>query len=124
MLALVVDDSLTARLKLKSALAAKGYEILEAENGKEALQRLASRGVPDVALVNWNMPLMNGLAFVKEVRSDSRFDEMRVVMVTSETAGTKVARALMAGADEYLMKPYSSALLFEKLEFLGLGRSS
>jgi two-component system, chemotaxis family, chemotaxis protein CheY len=124
MLALVVDDSLTARLKLSRALVAKGYEVLEAENGKEALQRLERSSTPDVALVNWNMPLMNGLAFVKEVRADSRFDEMRVVMVTSETAGTKVARALMAGADEYLMKPYSSAMLFEKLELLGLGRCS
>jgi two-component system chemotaxis response regulator CheY len=124
MRALVVDDSLTARLKLKSALSAKGYEVLEAENGREALAQLQGRSPPDIALVNWNMPLMNGLEFVKEVRADSRFDGMRVVMVTSETAGTKVARALMAGADEYLMKPYSSALLFDKLEFLGLGRAS
>jgi two-component system chemotaxis response regulator CheY len=123
MLALVVDDSRTARLKLCRALADKGYEVLEAENGKDALDQLEGRSAPDVALVDWNMPLMNGLEFVKEVRADSRYDQMLVVMVTSETAGVKVARALMAGANEYLMKPYTNALLFEKLEFLGLGSS-
>jgi two-component system, chemotaxis family, chemotaxis protein CheY len=122
--ALVVDDSRTARLKLRRALAAKGYEVLEAENGKDALERLADQAPPDVALVDWNMPVMNGLDFVKELRADERFKAMLVVMVTSETAGSKIARALLAGANEYLMKPYTNALLFEKLELLGLGRAS
>jgi|SRR5690349_21571331 len=125
MLALVVDDSRTARLKLARALNSKGFQVLEAENGKDALDRLnGSEPPPKVALVDWNMPVMNGLEFVKQVRADHRFDEMLVVMVTSETAPPKVARALMAGANEYLMKPYTIALLFEKLEFLGLGQSS
>ncbi len=121
MLALVVDDSRVARMKLRSALREKGHETIEAENGRAALERIRNSPRPDVALVDWNMPYMNGLEFLKRVRADSAYDEMVFVMVTSETSSAKVARALMAGANEYLMKPYSKSLLFEKLEFLGLG---
>lgn len=121
MLALVVDDSRVARMKLRAALTEKGYETIEAENGRAAIECMRHHRMPDVALVDWNMPEMNGLEFVKHIRCDMRFDPMLLVMVTSETSNSKVAKALMAGANEYLMKPYSKALLFEKLEFLGLG---
>ena len=121
MLALVVDDSRVARLKLRKALRTKGFQVIEAGDGHEALDILSDSSVPDIALVDWNMPGMNGLDFVKSVRSTETYSEMLIMMVTSETEPKQMVRALHAGANEYLMKPYSNDLLFEKLSFLGVG---
>lgn len=120
MLALVVDDSRVARAFLKNALRQVGFEVVEAQDGQDALNQLATIGSADVALVDWNMPVMNGLDFVKSVRKNQKYDDLTLMMVTSESEPTQLARALVAGASEYLMKPFTKELLYEKLGFLGL----
>ena len=119
-LALVVDDSRVARMKLIKALREYGCEVIEAVNGKHALEVLGEFETPDVAFVDWNMPEMNGLELVKQVRKESSYAEMVIMMVTSETEPRQMVQALNAGADEYLMKPYTKDALFEKLELLGI----
>lgn len=73
----------------------------------------------DLALVDWNMPRMNGLDFVAAVRANKKFDGLRVMMVTTEAEASQVARALEAGANEYVMKPFTSEVLRDKLTIMG-----
>jgi two-component system chemotaxis response regulator CheY len=122
MRALVLDDSPTQRLVLKLILAHLGFEVIEAADGREGLARLAAVGSADLALVDWNMPQMNGLQFVEAVRADRRWDSMPLLMVTAETELEQVARALAAGANEYIMKPFTKESIQEKLQILGVGR--
>ena len=121
MLALVVDDSRAVRSTLRRTLNKLGFDVLEAAHGRDALEVLgASEVVPDVALVDWNMPEMDGLDLVKALRQERRYAELPVMMVTAETDPSQIARALMAGADEYAMKPLDEESLVEKLALLGL----
>lgn len=117
---LLIDDSRAMRAILRTAAKNLGFEAVEAANGREALDRLTDRGPFDLALVDWNMPEMNGLEFVTAVRADPTYDAMRVVMVTTEVEMSQVARALTAGADEYVMKPFTLDVLRDKLGMLGL----
>ncbi|MGC8628213.1 MAG: response regulator [Acidimicrobiales bacterium] len=122
MKALVVDDSRAMRTILSRILAKAGAdEVLQASNGREAVQVLAEGGVPDVALVDWNMPEMNGLELVSTVRREPAWRRMAIVMVTTENEQSQVVRALAAGAHEYLIKPFDEAALLEKLALLGFG---
>lgn len=118
--ALIVDDSRTMRLVIRRVLEGLGLTVAEAGNGREALDLLEGGLAPDVALVDWNMPVMNGVEFVQALRLDERFDRTRVMMVTSETEADQVARALAAGADEYVMKPFTPDVIREKLTVLAL----
>lgn len=118
--ALVIDDSRAMRMLIGDALRGIGYFVDEAENGSAAIFRLDDGVSRDIALVDWNMPVMNGLDFIRTVRSDSRFRHMRLLVITSETEAGQVMNALAAGADEYLMKPFSRETLISKLEMLGL----
>lgn len=120
--ALVIDDSRAMRILLRDALRGIGYDVDEAENGSAAIFRLDDGMARDVALVDWNMPVMNGLEFIRAVRADSRFRGMRLLVITSETEADQVLTALAAGADEYLMKPFTHETLIGKLEMLGLAR--
>ena len=120
MKALVVDDSKAMRSILKRILKDLGFEVFEAANGQEGLERLAKVGAPDLALVDWNMPEMNGLEFVRAVRSDPAYNNLRLMMVTTETETERVAAALEAGANEYIMKPFPKDALIEKLTMLGI----
>lgn len=124
LIALVVDDSRVARMKLRKALQARGIQVLEADNGQSALDLLATIDTPQLALVDWNMPVMGGLEFVKNVRREQRLHSMVLMMVTSETQPAQMVRALHAGASEYLMKPYTRELLFDKLDLLGVGQQA
>lgn len=117
--ALVVDDSFTMRMILRRTLEGQGFEVVEAGNGREALERLSAMRIPDLALVDWNMPEMNGIDLIAAVRRDRAYDGMRVVMVTTETEFEQVERALNAGANEYVMKPFSEEVLADKLSLLG-----
>ena len=119
--ALVVDDSRAIRSLLKRLLAGFDFEIHEAGDGREALRCLAEIGAVDLVLVDWNMPEMDGLEFIKAVRAQPAYDRMVLVMVTSEGEPANIARALMAGADEYAVKPLSGEALVEKLQLVGLG---
>lgn len=120
MKALVVDDSRAMRSILKRAMTSNGFEVMEAENGQRALDFLGANGAVDVVLVDWNMPEMNGLRFVSQVRADSKYDDMRLIIVSIESDQNRVQEALAAGCDEYLMKPFSDQALTDKLGMLGL----
>jgi two-component system chemotaxis response regulator CheY len=121
MRALVLDDSRAMRTILGRILAELGFEVVEAGDGREALARLQDHPELELALVDWNLPVMSGLDFVREVRSQPSFDRMRLLMVTTETELERVSLALDAGADEYIMKPFSKEMLVEKLGLIGIG---
>ena len=120
MKALVIDDSRAMRNILKGLLTGIGFEVTQAGHGRQALEGLKRVGKFDLALVDWNMPEMDGLEFVEAVRADPTYDDMPLMMVTTETEMSRVVRALDAGANEYLMKPFTRELLLEKLDMLGL----
>ncbi len=120
MRALVIDDSKAVRGLLKRELSHLGFEVFEAGNGQEGMDRLSELGPVDVALVDWTMPVMDGLSFLKEVRSNPDYERVLVVMVTSESDPAQIFQALMAGADEYATKPITAAALAEKLGLVGL----
>jgi len=121
MYALIIDDSRAMRRILRGIVQPLGFEILEAGDGQEGLNRL-TEFAPDVeiTLVDWNMPVMNGLDFVKAVRANSEYRDMKLMMVTTETEPAQMARALMAGVDEFVMKPFTSDILVEKLRLIGV----
>jgi two-component system chemotaxis response regulator CheY len=118
--ALVVDDSRAMRLILARVLRERGCDVVEAGDGREALVVLAAGEVPDVVLVDWNMHVMNGLELVEAVRRDPAYRGVRIVMVTTESESSQVVRALEAGADEYLFKPFTPDAVVDKLAMLGL----
>jgi len=114
--ALVVDDSRTIRLILRRILREAGFEVFEAGNGKEALDALqAQDGDICLALVDWNMPEMNGMELLTEIRRHPEMSSMKVIMVTTEAEVGHMSSALQAGADEYVMKPFTK----EKLQLAG-----
>ncbi len=118
MRALVIDDSRTVRIIIGTVLRELRMDVIEAADGRQALEQL--RANPDIGLilVDWNMPEMNGLDFIKAVRGDRANDGVRILMVTSESETEQVTRALDAGANEYLMKPFSREILIAKLNLL------
>ena len=119
MRALIVDDSRFVRGFLRGLLEEKGIECEEAGDGQAGIDRLNSGAPFDLALVDWNMPVMNGLEMLKQLRSLG-FGDVKVMMVTTEAENDFIIRALDAGADEYLMKPFDDEALTEKLAMLGL----
>jgi two-component system chemotaxis response regulator CheY len=105
---------------LRHILRQLGHEVREAGNGREGLDNLRQFGKPDLALVDWNMPEMNGFEFVQAVRADPGYDDLRLMMVTTENDVSRVVAALEAGANEYVMKPFTEEVIREKLELLGI----
>ena len=120
MKAMIVDDSRATRVILRKALEQQGFSVLEAGDGKQALERLTESGPLDLALVDWNMPVMTGYELIQALRAEKTFDAMSIMMVTTESEASQVQRALEAGANEYVMKPFSPEMLREKLLLLGL----
>jgi two-component system chemotaxis response regulator CheY len=119
MRALIVDDSRFVRGFLRGLLEERQIECEEAGDGQAALERLHEGAPFDVALVDWNMPVMNGLEMLERLRAEG-YDQVKVLMVTTEAENDFIIRALNAGADEYLMKPFDAEALGEKLYMLGL----
>lgn len=118
--ALVIDDSRAMRKILGRILGDLGYQVREAANGSEALDVLEEVRNPKLALVDWNMPVMNGYEFIKEVRARPEHATLRLMMVTTETGEKEMTAALEAGADEYVMKPFTKDVIEEKLKLMGL----
>jgi two-component system, chemotaxis family, chemotaxis protein CheY len=118
MRALVIDDSRTVRIIIGKILREMGMEVCEAGNGLEALEQLKRNPDVELLLVDWNMPEMNGFDFLRAVRSQRAYDAVRILMVTSEAQSEQVIMALNAGANEYLMKPFSKDVLMAKLNLL------
>lgn len=123
MKALVVDDSRAIRVILGQMLGDLGYEVAEARHGREALLHLQTHTDTALALIDWNMPEMNGLELVQAVHADPRLAEVRLMMVTTETEMAQMARAIEAGAHEYVMKPFTKSVIDAKLQILGLPSS-
>jgi len=117
--ALIVDDSRFVRGVLRGMLQERGIECAEAGDGQAGLDKLHAGEPFDLALVDWNMPVMDGLEMLERLRAEG-FAEMKVMMVTTEAENDFIIRALDAGADEYLMKPFDNEALSEKLAMLGL----
>lgn len=120
MKALLVDDSRTMRSMLRRIVSDIGFDVAEAGDGQQALDAIEADGVPDVALVDWNMPVMDGLQFITKVRGTPEYRGITLVMVTTESEQSQIVRALAAGAHEYMIKPFTADALVDKLSFLGL----
>ena len=114
---LVVDDSAVQRHKIVSYMCGTNppLDILQAKDGAEALEMLNAVKDVDLLITDWNMPRMDGLSLVKAVRADRKFDKLKICMATTENDPWSVTRAIRAGADEYLMKPFDQECLIEKL---------
>jgi two-component system chemotaxis response regulator CheY len=118
-LCLVVDDSRLIRRVASTILKTLGFEVAEAENGVEAIH-FCERQIPDVILLDWNMPEMDGLCCLSTLRAMKLSPKPAVIMCTTENGLSKIRDALESGADEYIMKPYDDDVLAGKLEQLGL----
>jgi two-component system chemotaxis response regulator CheY len=117
--ALVIDDSRAVRMLIGAILREQGFLVDEAKHGQEGLEAL--RRDPDIGLVlvDWNMPVMDGLEFIHAVRREAQWNSVRIVMVTTESEIEQLQRAIAAGADEYVMKPFSPEVLVAKLSLMG-----
>lgn len=118
---MVIDDSRAMRLILRRIVSGLHFDVVEAGNGREALDRLGELdNIPELALIDWNMPEMNGLEFVTAVRADKKYRGMTLMMVTTESEHGQIVRALAAGAHEYVIKPFTPDAIVDKLVMLGL----
>jgi len=119
--ALVVDDAKVVRISLGRIMTALGFEVLEAANGQLAQEQMQEHDDISVVLLDWNMPVMNGYDFLVALRSDPKYiAKPRVIMVTTETGMPSMLKALAAGADEYIMKPFDKEMVMDKLEIVGI----
>ena len=119
--ALIVDDSRAIRRILGGTVRKLGFDVCEASDGKQALEVLEQQpGPPQLILVDWNMPEMNGLELVTAIRERPVYNDSKVMMVTTETACGQMIKALEAGADEYIMKPFTEDAIRDKLRLLGM----
>jgi two-component system chemotaxis response regulator CheY len=116
---LVVDDSSVIRKVARRILEELGFEIVEAEDGRQALEACQKK-IPDAILLDWNMPVMDGLDFLKELRQLGHGDEPKVVFCTTENDVAHIARAMRAGANEYIMKPFDREIVQAKFQEVGL----
>lgn len=107
-------------MRLGTFLQEIGLEVSYAGHGQEALDWLKEGKLADLMLVDWNMPVMNGLELVQAVRANPLLREVRIMMVTSENSLDTVAEALAAGANEFVMKPFTREVLQEKLALMGI----
>jgi two-component system chemotaxis response regulator CheY len=119
MKAIVVDDSKAVRGILADALTGVGFEVVQAANGIEALERLNADPGVDLVLVDWNMPEMDGLQFAEAVHRDPALKGVRLMMVTMERSISHVSRAMRAGVDEYVTKPCSKNAIVERVRSMG-----
>ena len=118
---LVVDDSKLMRAVIARILKGLGFEVLEAADGRRALAQLERAGRVELCLVDWNMPVMNGIEFIETVRARHAWDAMKLMMITVASDPQQVRRALDAGADEFLVKPVNREMVVAKLALIGIG---
>jgi two-component system, chemotaxis family, chemotaxis protein CheY len=116
---LVVDDSKVIRKVARHILETLNFTVEEAEDGREALSR-CDANMPDVILLDWNMPVMSGMEFLRALRQSERVDQPKVVFCTTENDIAHIRAAIAAGADEYVMKPFDRETLHSKLQIVGL----
>ena len=118
-LCMVVDDSAVVRKISRKILEGIGFGVIEAENGQHALE-IAKQQLPKFILLDWNMPIMNGLEFIREFRKTHNPDDVKVIFCTTENDIIKIMTAMEAGANEYIMKPFDEEIIKTKLMQMGL----
>ena len=116
---LVVDDSKVIRKVARHILETLNFSVDEAEDGREALDRCGTR-MPDVILLDWNMPVMSGMEFLRALRQSVHLDQPKVVFCTTENDVAHIRAAIAAGADEYVMKPFDRETIQSKLQIVGV----
>lgn len=116
---LVVDDSKIVRKVVRKIIENLGFEVVEAEDGKAAVEQLRATPV-DFMILDWNMPVMDGLECMKTLRADTGITQPKIIFCTTENDFSKIQTAIMAGADEYVMKPFDESIIAGKLRQLGI----
>ena len=116
---LIVDDSRVIRKVSRHILESLDFDVSEAENGQDALA-MCSAAMPDVILLDWNMPVMTGIEFITHLRGAPGGDKPKVVFCTTENDVAHIREAISAGADEYVMKPFDHETLQIKLQLVGM----
>ena len=116
---LIVDDSSVIRKVARKIMEEANFEISEAENGQQALEK-CRHNMPEIILLDWNMPVMNGLEFLKELRKEASGDTAKVIFCTTENDMDHITQAISAGANEYIMKPFDKEIIISKLKEVGL----
>ena len=120
MKALVVDDASVARKMVGRMMTELGFEVVAAEHGQDALDKLEPSNPPDAVVTDWNMPIMDGVELAKAIRNTEEYRHVPVLMISSEADPRRVAKALLSGVDEYLFKPVDTAMIRERLEIMGV----
>ena len=115
---LLVDDSRMIRKVARRIVSDVGYHVEEAENGKEALEK-CKRTMPDLILLDWDMPVMTGLEFLAALREESGSKRPKVVFCTAKSDSFDIHQAINYGADEYVTKPFDEVSLMTKLTKIG-----
>lgn len=116
---LVVDDSSVVRKVCNRIIKSFGFEVMEASDGKEALEQCTAK-TPDIILLDWNMPGMDGMAFLKEYKEEKAKNEVKIIFCTAENDVDNIMLAMGEGADEYIMKPFDEEILRTKFVQMGL----
>jgi two-component system chemotaxis response regulator CheY len=116
---LVVDDSKIVRKVVRKIIESLGFEVVEAEDGKVAVEQLRAMPV-DFMILDWNMPVMDGLECMKTLRADPNITQPKIIFCTTENDFSKIQTAIMSGADEYVMKPFDESIIAGKLRQLGI----
>jgi two-component system chemotaxis response regulator CheY len=116
---LVVDDSRVVRKAARRILEGFGFAVREAEDGAKALDA-CREALPDLVLLDWNMPVLDGIGFLRAARAEHGYEKPLVMLCTTENTPEKILEALEAGAQEYVMKPFDGEILGGKLAQLGL----
>lgn len=116
---LIVDDSRVIRKVSRHILETLGFNVEEAENGQQGLEQ-CEIAMPDVILLDWNMPVMTGIEFITKLRKREGGDKPKVVFCTTENGVDHISRALHGGADEYIMKPFDREIVAAKFQEVGL----
>ena len=116
---LIVDDSSVIRKVARSVIEGMKFEVIEAENGQEALERCQAK-MPDVVLLDWHMPVMSGLEFLSSLHMHRDDNQTIVFYCMTENDPIEISRALSAGADEYILKPFDREALEAKFLQYGL----
>lgn len=120
MLSLVVDDAKVARAIVSRMMTELGFDVVEAEHGQDALDKLEPSLVPDAIVTDWNMPVMDGVEFARKIRATAPYTNVPILMISSEADPRRVAKALLAGVDEYLFKPVDVHMIKDRLEIMGV----
>lgn len=122
MRALVVDDSMVARNIIKNVLSPMGYEVIQAANGQEALDKLKTQWKKiKLILLDWNMPVLNGIEALKAIRQQREYDQIKVLMVSTESEEEYIDQAMKVGANGYIAKPFTPEVLAAKVASIANG---